>query len=76
MPLNDFIFSNPDSAHIPIRIVLGLLLLTLFILALGFGRQRAVDIVGRFRWVVMAAFVAASAWGIYAYAVLRPVSSW
>ena len=76
MPLNDFIFSNPDWADIPIRIVLGLLLLTLFVLALSFGRQRVVDIVGRFRWVVMAAFVAAGAWGMYAYAVLRPVSSW
>lgn len=76
IPVDDFIFRNPDWASIPIRTVLGVVLLVMFLLAIRRGPEGAVEVVSRFRWIVMAALAAASIWGMYAYTVLRPVATW
>lgn len=76
LPLNDIIFSNPAMADIPIRIVLGVLFLMLFVVAIRYGPKGAVDVAGRFRWVFVAAIVPAAVWGLYAYSVLHPASGW
>lgn len=76
LPINDFIFSNPDWASIPIQTVLGVLMVGLFLLSFRYGPKGAIDVVSRFRWLFVAALVLTTVWGLYAYSVLQPASRW
>ncbi len=72
LPLEDFIFSNPDWVSLPIRVWVGGLFLILFLLSLRYGPSGAIEAVKRIRWVFLVTLVAVVAWGIYGSIVLNP----